>query len=1270
MSTTPTATWPGPRLLVPMTVDALVLGQPNLNGQTFVGLQIPYAALSGQPSVTPPPFGPAPPGGPPSLGINLLWTLPYGLRSGHSQEDGSLSFPLLPNRWVILRSYVPATGPATPQLTAFVLESDFLGGPDTATSAYPDPDEPGTIVWIGRRYDIGGWTGVDVTAEPFLRAVGPGNVTFTATYQNLLNVFALQDRPSDSDLGAYTYLVAGWYSPIPVPDGQQWWSDPLLGVTPERPDGFATAEQWSDLLARFLWQVGDGSAGALAAAQADWRAWQQGHPAKPGDVPAIQLAYASQLLCHGGVWGIEWQGVGHLYPQQTAGKQVVAAVGNNPTEALGAWLGSVLPEPTPGEPTVERLIEAFQSGQISTFTDDEVAFESARHTAEFGRSNGGTVWTVVAPTQTDPAQSEGAANQSVPLDPTATAYLVRLNAEQAALDQQSRVLASQQAELYWLWYLLQSADDPKIQQGIDALQTALQETADAIATSRRLTDAAQADLVSYLASLPPPGNDWLVQPATNLRFGAPNDPVVLIAGAGLDDKLASPGAFDGGDSNLITRFTGQFVSGLEVAYGGSSAVVTAELVAAAVQLPTAPGPLPPEVSDLWLEALLLDPSAGLFLAGLFFQNAQPPLPPPTPDQLRAVAAILQKQQTLPLNAVQDLALDSAALAVAAGIQGTYPEALSFTAWEQPWTPLCMDWQVSWFPTSQTPAGALAGWQLGEIDWEWTGASISGTGVTYMGRTTLNARTALGLQQQIEQFIQTSPEYGQLPIAEQQELQEIVATLGQWDVITQALGDLGQRLLMRQPAITGPITPEGVAAAAGSVDRYAPLPRSPFFPIRSGHLLINRLWIVDVFGQRLSAAPDGQNVVPQIAEPLVTPGQPSYVQLPPRLTQPARLDFALLQADDDAIRTNSSDATSPVAGYLIPNYLDGSLAVFDAAGGSQGEVQPILLDSGAGLRWDLAPGTSAPLGAPPNVSNPGLNAHVLALVDALLRLGSQGTDALGGLLALMDGTQWLVDPQGQQEQGNLAALIGRPMAVVRASIALEPQGLPAWNESFAAARSYAASGSQTDGFTAVDFSVRIGDLGFAQNGVIGYFLDDDYTRLYAVYGYQPLPLGVHKALTRSGGRDALLRLAGGTPFAGGGTGGFVVLDGLIPLAADGTPRLLTLLLSPRGTIPAISGSLPSIQLTLPPGPTTAAFAAMQLTFRTGPLLTNPTQLRMPLPADIRGRWSWVQRLNVTTWTDDPSIQRDDAIARLAATATRLDEGWLQLSGAFASTSKRR
>jgi hypothetical protein len=108
-------------------------------------------------------------------------------------------------------------------------------------------------------------------------------------------------------------------------------------------------------------------------------------------------------------------------------------------------------------------------------------------------------------------------------------------------------------------------------------------------------------------------------------------------------------------------------------------------------------------------------------------------------------------------------------------------------------------------------------------------------------------------------------------------------------------------------------------------------------------------------------------------------------------------------------------------------------------------------------------------------------------------------------------------------------------------------------------------------------------------------------------------------------------------------------------------LLTLVLDPRGAVHATSGLLPRKKIELMREHVSQALEAMAFTFRIGPVLVDPDTLRMPLPAEISGGWSWVRRVNVTTWQEDPVVKASQD-ALLPDAPSMLNEGWLKLSGA--------
>ncbi|MFE7403760.1 hypothetical protein [Streptomyces sp. NPDC057557] len=156
-------------------------------------------------------------------GIHLQWQLPEALTHG-DPDTGEVTFPLVPNRWLVVRYHGPANAR---QAAGWVVQSDFLdnegpqwGARGTARSLalYDSRTGPART---GRRLDMstGSWVEPESPAEgPFLTAVGPGLPTFAAYQPYNTDVFSVHDslvyRNGDPALpdGKLSYLVTGWYS--------------------------------------------------------------------------------------------------------------------------------------------------------------------------------------------------------------------------------------------------------------------------------------------------------------------------------------------------------------------------------------------------------------------------------------------------------------------------------------------------------------------------------------------------------------------------------------------------------------------------------------------------------------------------------------------------------------------------------------------------------------------------------------------------------------------------------------------------------------------------------------------------------------------------------------------------------------------------------------------------------------------------------------------------------------------------------------------------
>jgi len=282
------------------------------------------------------------------------------------------------------------------------------------------------------------------------------------------------------------------------------------------------------------------------------------------------------------VFDILWEGPNKFYPISPIlqdPQPPVVAIGNSATEAVAAWMAQALDNPA-AEPT----LVAFQMGQIFNFLRDPEDFAAEVQATSFGPSSSARQWVVTRPTQEQGDPPIGGAD--VPLDPEQTALLIELNSRQIQLDAARKVLATQQQELFadgWKQAFVDPRDRTLRQQIDNAVTTLIGQVKDQfalVAEREALVEAARLQLV---AAVEP---DFTVAYVDQIRLNQPVDPVIMVAGAGLDTKLQTPGAL-GVDGRLFTRFTGQNIDGLEVSFPIDGQTRTTLLTAAQFDRPPA-----------------------------------------------------------------------------------------------------------------------------------------------------------------------------------------------------------------------------------------------------------------------------------------------------------------------------------------------------------------------------------------------------------------------------------------------------------------------------------------------------------------------------------------------------------------------------------------------------------------------------------------------------------------------------------------------------------
>lgn len=631
------------------------------------------------------------------------------------------------------------------------------------------------------------------------------------------------------------------------------------------------------------------------------------------------------------------------------------------------------------------------------------------------------------------------------------------------------------------------------------------------------------------------------------------------------------------------------------------------------------------------------------------------------------------------------------------------DSIGFSTWtQQPWHPILMEWAVQVFPcrpSSPAPYDEtviLDNYSLERnaidltlnVGKESNFLSVSNT---YAGFSILTPSAGVQLSQRVTTYLneQLLPFYYQansIPPGEQTEdyLSQNFDAIADWynsreeiaslepkeqvkdpvfvavwayremhnlDCQAQAIGGFNDTLLLYQPTlqleIDDPLNSndkytsfhEQIRWTLGNTLQYKILYGDTFNPIRSGAMNITTLWVVDTFGQIkkvIETEVDSQVVTTTQMTP---PNQQYQVLLPPRLAQPARLNFHWLAADtikDEQM--TATPAVSPVCGWLVANNLDSTLLVYDDRGKALG-----LIDRAG--NWRMPPGStlSRDRRGFPQLSN----SHLQKVVHYLLELGEEFQQEF---ISTVANSLETIDPENFAEHPSLALLVERPIAVVRASFSLEIQGLPISDPNISVTQLETITDNQdtiigtvpnASGFDGVKFPIRLGDYQQLNDGLVGYWKETHLAEDYEYEGnifYAPQSDRINHELIQTEAE------------------GIVCFEQTV----DAPPQFVTLLIDPRGTIHTTTGILPNQELRLPPENYNSALQAIEVTFLSAPVLSNHNEISLPLPEVPDYSWSWLSLSN-GSWSETTTIKLVNAKATFSA-PQKLYEGWLQLTPA--------
>ena len=725
----------------------------------------------------------------------------------------------------------------------------------------------------------------------------------------------------------------------------------------------------------------------------------------------------------------------------------------------------------------------------------------------------------------------------------------------------------------------------------------------------------------------------------------PGDPVVTFRGACRSLRHGDDGRFDH-DGLLSCR------SDLDLVTAFSGVVDGPALLADGALLPNAQGLpdvarnalLPPTVYGIVRETALLDPF-GYDAVVAAAERAD----------VSAAGNVVRREQSL---AAGELGLDRDLSALHEGSvrRGTLPSPVGWNNWRQAWVPLYVEWQLA---VALEPD--LGAWHLDELDLDRDATAFAAT-VTVQrhdGRSLFTGAPAVRIASQAARLL-ADLAAGIPEGVTQAQLDRLstIARHGRYaDLAAAGLDGLVPWLLglASNVASTGP---DGVAR----LDRSA----GPVLA-RAGGAWLTRLRVVDAFGRalnlddRLPGLRLSQALLPTESLTAAVADLPDApdpltptIALPPRLVRPARVQVEVCGPGWLPMSPAGSDAElPPVAGWLLPDLADGAIEVFTPDGAAIGQVRR---DPATGTAlWEPPPGALEDLdAAPPPGLDLGVDAFVRSLVAADMRARARAADpgtvpalsAVDVVLRLLDVTAWTSHPRHDTSAAHVSALVGEPTAVLRMRVTLE--ATPDRREARSVAPTAVARlvAAATESLAAHGFEARLGAVTRLDDGVRGFLRRERPEELVAVH-------------------PAVLIAAGLAPDPDDGR---VDRDTPVPelpitvgsdplLLRPGEPVDVLVLADIAGTVTVTTGILPRAEVRQP-AEWTAGAPRLLSSFRFGPLLVDPTTVRLPAPAGDDTISRWVRRPVPTAWADDPVVEPPQA-GDLPVRPAVVEEGWIAL-----------
>ena len=1176
-------------------------------------------------------------------GVHLHWVLPKAFRHGEQlKNEGAPSFPLIPNRWLIIRTIVSdktEDDSFSLDQKTWIMESDaeMANGKEKnwveLIQAHPGQNlVPGIdelqVKNIGKITDFNPTTWTDnVSKELFLNIQAPGNPSFAASYNASKGILGFHDNMKETEPGKYTYFVCGWYS-NPTQDVFNNFSQVPNTSKTKDVEVLNDVELWLNKMKEFNWKL-------------------------DGLNEKTTLELPRQLLCHSMAYGVDWKGTGGVKEKEVVysnnipnKKNVKIGIGNSGTEAMSALVLEAIG--LDNQRTLDNLLSAFQYNQLTKY-EPESGLRSLIdeiHNQRFHPFDGGHIWVIEKKEKnnlTDKTLNE------ISLDPfpeKISNLLHTINTQQEEYDRGLDELKAIQNQAYADWFkkvlintrdLVPNEDDDEYDRAISKVEDLLNKNIEKIeAIKNKLIDLKQKppidenksedyglvedlklqtgtipknlrELINLLESEDYKDLDLCVKESKMPRYYMPNDPSIVITGAeGQGGKYNNEGA-------LLCRLESQLIDTIHLL---EIKVPITRLLKKYGFLDEEDNEisflknkfLPSGVQHIFKESLLLDPQLSPLVAPEAFKISKGDSP--STNELENLIAAIQGYIEKPEKSVF-LNHDKPAV---------FPESFSTGVAIQAWTPLFIEWGVTWEPSS--PNGKV---------------------FNYSGRV----MATMAFKNKVQDLLESIPKLD-------------INKTSNFEPLSQSISGFTSNLIMQEHYIqlpplkfdsaTNKITIDELITTIGDQYRWNPAPgkystsnKHAFFPHQAGTLSFNWIRVIDAFGQVLTLKVTDPLKSQWIISKSLKTTSKNKIELPVRIRQASRLRFKWILANCKKIiaeidqleqkkytklqnftlteveklkieawykeeilkinkrETDSDPGTSPILGWIIPNKLEKSIIIFDPHGNTCGQIHLDKSKKGISASYE-------------NIT---IHPKLQNFVNSLSK------ESFTGLLNLIES---LNEKGKYTNAGNAIGLsvpIDNPIALVNTALKLELKEPYVQNQGW-------HSDSDTDPYSDVDFPVIVGDGSKLKNGLIGFFKDGNFEKMH-------LPSGKSDAKPKSYFKE----------------------NQKLNLKV-GVETNLVLLMDPRLGVHVCSDIVPSTYHEVPANFLTKPLKNFSLSFLVNPILTFSGSIQIPLPKIENKQWAWVSppegnKTKVEEVEIEPAKEKGLLFEPLL-----LKEGWLKLN----------